>query len=128
MAREADGKAELEAMAPDSLRRRRGTDIHQLSAWEVFRRYLVISSWFGNAGFVVYGLYLGFSYGGFGGIKFFSSMFLLDRLGSLTSFVGAILGIVIGLICVWTLFIIFAACFAALAYWSVHRSIPSPPR
>jgi len=107
--------------------RRRGSDVvavEQLTAYQLYRRYLIIGSWIGHALFVVNGAYIAFSFGGFGGIQFFSHMWLLDRVSNYAAFFGMLAGIFIAAICVWALSVIFCAFIATLVYWFKYRSIP----
>lgn len=109
---------------------RRGTDvirIEYVTGWDVLRRYLIIGSWFGHGLMIVYGIFFGLSYGGFGGIQFFTNMFLLEHTGLFSAVLGLILGTFIGLVCVWAICVIFAAALSLLFYWLRFRSFPTPP-
>jgi hypothetical protein len=107
--------------------RRRGSDVvvvEQLTAHQLYRRYLIVGSWIGHVLFVVNGSYIAFSYGGFGGIQFFSHMWLLDRASNYAALFGMLAGIFIAAICVWALGVILCAIIASLVYWFRYRSIP----
>ena len=109
--------------------RRRGTDVvhvEQLTAWQLLRRYLMIGSWIGTGVFVLYGLFAGVSYGGFGGIQFFTDMFLLDYLGRVSALAGVVMGIFIGVVCVWAICVIFGAAIGSLVYYLKFKSFPAP--
>lgn len=109
--------------------RRRGSDVvyvETLTAHKLLRRYIYIGSWFGLAVFIIYGLWAGVSYGGFGGIQFFTDMFLLDELGSLSPLVGVVLGVFIALVCVWAICVILGAFVGALVYRFKFKSFPMP--
>jgi len=110
--------------------RRRGTDIirvEYITAWDACRRYVIIGSWFGHVLMVVYGVFFGLSYGGFGGIQFFTNMFLLEHTGTFAAVLGLILGTFIGLICVWAICVIFTSFLGLIFYWLRFRSFPTPP-
>lgn len=98
-----------------------------ITRWEDYRLHVRLGSLFGNVVFVLFGIYVGVSFGGFGGIKYFSSMYLLDRTGSLAAIFGLCAGILIGVLCVWAIFVITAAGVGALIYWLRARTIPTPP-
>ena len=106
---------------------RRGTDVvavEQLTAYKLYRRYILIGSWIGHVLFLVNGAYIGISFGGFGGIQFFSHMWLLDRTGNFAAFFGMLAGIFIAVVCVWALGVIACSFIAGLVYWFQYRSIP----
>lgn len=107
--------------------RRRGSDVitvEHLTAYQLYRRYLIIGSLIGHVLFVVNGAYIAFSFGGFGGIQFFSQMWLLDRIRNYAAFFGMLAGIFIAAICVWALGVIACAFIAGCLYWLRYRSIP----
>ncbi|MBN2082913.1 hypothetical protein JW859_12010 [bacterium] len=108
--------------------RRRGGDVvavESLTTMEVLRRHIVVGSWFGHMLFVVWGMFFGFSYGGFGGMRFFTDMYLLDQLGSFSSLIGVLFGTFIGVVCVWAICVIVGAFGGALVYWFKFRSFPT---
>ena len=112
-------------------KQRRGTDVirvETITAYESLRRHLIVGSWFGHVLFLVYGIFLGFSYGGLGGIQFFSNLFLFEQLGSWASLLGMLMGIFIGLVCVWTICVICSALVGGLVYWTKYRSFPAKPK
>lgn len=114
-------------MAP----RRRGSDVIQveaLTAWDLLRRHLIVGSWFGHALFLAWGVLFGVSYGVLGGFEFFTSMFLLDRVEAFAGMAGIVLGVFIGVVCVWTICVILAAGIGAAVYWARFRSFPMPPQ
>jgi hypothetical protein len=117
------------AVEPAPIIKRRGGDViavEEVTAWKLLRRYLVTGSWIGMAVFVLYGIFAGVSYGGFGGIQFFTDMFLLDYLGRLSALAGVIMGIFIGVVCVWAICVIFGAAIGALVYYIKYKSFPAP--
>jgi hypothetical protein len=121
----------VSAVDPAGLPRRRGSDVVQveaLTAWDVLRRYIVVGSWFGHALFLAWGVFFGISYGILGGYEFFTDMYLVDRIGALAGLVGIIMGVFIGVVCVWTICVILAAGIGAGVYWVRFRSFPMPPR
>lgn len=116
---------------PRTATRRRGSDIvhvEEVTAWKLLRRYLVTAGWIGNLVFAVNGIFFGFYYGGFGGIRFFDDMWLLDRIGSFSAMLGLVVGVCIGVICVWALCVIISACTGALVYWMRFKSFPVSPQ
>jgi hypothetical protein len=109
---------------------RRGSDVirvEYVTAWDACRRYVIIGSWFGHVLMVVYGVFFGLSYGGFGGIQFFTNMFMLEHTGMVAAVLGLILGTFIGLVCVWAICVIFASFLGLVFYWLRFRSFPTPP-
>lgn len=94
----------------------------------MLRRHIVVASWYGHGLFIVYGMFAGFYYGGFGGVQFFSDMFLLDYLGKLPTLLGAVCGVFIGLVCVWAICVVAAGAVGVLVYWVRYRSLPLPPQ
>ena len=113
------------------IKQRRGSDIihvETITAYESLRRHLIIGSWVGHALFLLYGIFLGFSYGGLGGIQFFSSLYLFEQLDSWAALLGMLMGVFIGLVCVWTIFVIGAAMVGGFIYWAKHRSYPAKPK
>lgn len=94
--------------------------------WRILRNHLKVGSWFGHAAFAVYGLWFAISYGGFGGIQYFSDMFLIELLGrNFAALLGLVFGIFIGLICVWAICVIVAAFVGAVVYFIRFKSFPS---
>lgn len=113
------------------IRQRRGTDVirvETITAYESLRRHLIVGSWIGHAVFLVYGIFLGFSYGGLGGIQFFSSLYLFEQLGSWAALLGMLMGIFIGLVCVWAICVILSAMVGGFVYWAKYRSFPTKPK
>jgi hypothetical protein len=117
--------------ANDSGQRRRGSDlvvVQEFTAWQLLRRYISIGGWVGNCLFLLYGAYLGLSFGALGGLQFFSDMIAFDATGSFAKGFGILVGIVVGLICVWAIFVVIAAFCGVLVYWFKFRSLPSPEK
>lgn len=109
---------------------RRGSDVirvEYVTAWSACRRYVVIGSWFGHGLMLVYGIFFGLSYGGFGGIQFFTNMYLLEHTGMVAAVIGLVLGTFIGLVCVWAICVIVTSSLALLFYWFRFRSFPTAP-
>ncbi len=91
------------------------------------RRYISIGGMFGNLAFLLVGAAVGFYYGGMGGARFFGEMFLVKEAGSLAAVVGSIIGVMMGLVCVWAIMVIMFACCGAILFWIRFRHIPPPP-
>lgn len=109
---------------------RRGGDVirvEYITAWGACRHYVIVGSWFGHVLMVVYGIFFGLSYGGFGGIQFFTNMFLLEHTGMVAAVIGLVLGSFIGLVCVWAICVIVTSSLGLLVYWLRFRSFPTPP-
>jgi hypothetical protein len=115
--------------APAQAVKRRGSDVvlvQELTAWQLLRRYLLTGSWIGTGVFVLYGIFAGASYGGFGGVQFFTDMFLLDYFGRLSALAGMVMGVFIGLVCVWAICVILGAAIGSLVYYLKFKSFPAP--
>jgi hypothetical protein len=109
--------------------KRRGDDVlyaEKVTSWQALRHHMLAGSWVGNLLFLVNGVFFGFYYGGFGGMEFFSDMWLLDRTGAFADMLGAVLGIFIGLLCVWAILVIAGAACGTFVYWFRYRSFPTP--
>jgi len=109
---------------------RRGGDVirvEYITAWSACRHYVVVGSWFGHVLMLVYGIFFGLSYGGFGGIQFFTNMFLLEHTGMIAAVIGLVCGTFIGLVCVWAICVIITSSLGLLFYWLRFRSFPTPP-
>lgn len=91
------------------------------------RRYISIGGMFGNLVFILVGIAIGFYYGGMGGTRFFGELFLIKQAGSLAAMTGSVIGVLVGLICVWAIFVIMFACCGAILYWIRYKQIPPPP-
>ena len=110
-------------------RRRRGTDVvavEELTAWNVLRRYVAVGGWIGQVVFVLYGIYAGLSFGAFGGLQFFTDMYLFDYVAPASKAIGIVFGMVVGLVCVWAICVVAASAVGALVYWIIYRSFPTP--
>lgn len=112
-------------------RQRRGSDIvrvEEITASSLLRRYIIIGSWVGQILFVLYGIYLGLSFGAVGGLQFFTDMIVMDYLGGAAKILGVAMGIFVGLVCVWAIFVIVAAACGAAVYWFKYKSFPAPEK
>lgn len=115
---QAQAAASTAAPAPASERR---------SPYYEMRRYISIGGMFGNIMFLLIGGAVGFYYGGMGGTRFFSELFIIKETGSAAAVTGSIVGVAMGLICVWAILVITFACCGAILYWIKFKRIPPPP-
>jgi hypothetical protein len=92
-----------------------------------FRRYINVGGMFGNLAFLVGGVFVGFFYGGIGGTRFFEELFLIKQVGSLATLAGSVLGVLMGLVCVWAICVVVFACGGAMLFWARYRRWPPPP-
>jgi hypothetical protein len=97
------------------------------SPFQTLRWYISIGGMFGNLVFLLIGATVGFYYGGLGGTRFFEELFLIKRAGSVAAIAGSVVGVLMGLICVWAIMVIMFACCGAMLFWIRYRHIPMPP-
>lgn len=105
----------------------RGAVADRRSPHNELRRYIKIGGMYGNLLFVLVGTWLGFSYGGLGGTRFFEELFLIRQAGAIATIFGSIVGVLMGLTCVWAITVVAFAFGGAVLYWLQHKHLPLPP-
>lgn len=96
------------------------------SKYQMLRRHIAIGGWFGNILFATVGVFFGFFIGGFGGVRFFEELFLIDLTGPVAALIGSVVGVITGTLSVWAILVIVCAFGGALTYLIRFGSFPSP--